>query len=207
MKKVKKAEKDGIQRILAAAIDEFCRAGLAGAKLDVIALQAGVSKQLIHHYFRTKSELYGAVINHLTAQLIDGLSALDYESCSPEDALKLFLNHCFDIFIEWPFLAGLYNDQGIYGGEHTAECREFVSRSPELIKRLDTVLKRGQESGLFRPELNVNEMIAAALMVVIGGFTHGPLLSSFTLIDFTKEENVKNWRSYSINFALNAIRR
>lgn len=202
----KKPEKDGIQRILTAAIDEFCRAGLAGAKLDVIALEAGVSKQLIHHYFRTKSALYVAVINHLTAKLIDGLSALDYESHTPEDALTLFLNHCYDIFIEWPFLAGLYNDQGLYGGEHTAECRELINRSPELIKRLETVLQRGQKSGVFRSELNVNEIIAATLMVVIGGFTHGPLLSSFTLMDFTTEESVEHWRNFSINFALNAIR-
>ena len=51
-----KGDKDGMQRILLAARNEFCRAGLSGAKLEVIALEAGVSKQLIHHYFRTKTE-------------------------------------------------------------------------------------------------------------------------------------------------------
>jgi AcrR family transcriptional regulator len=38
--KRRRSEKEGMQRILLAARDEFCRAGLAGAKLDVIALEA-----------------------------------------------------------------------------------------------------------------------------------------------------------------------
>ena len=195
-----------MQRILAAAVDEFCRAGLAGAKLEVIAMEAGVSKQLIHHYFRTKQELYLAVINELTAEQISGLIALDYENYEPEAALSLFLNHCFDLFLKWPFLAGLYNDQGVYGGEHMPECRDLMCLSPDLMRRLGTVLSRGQNSGLFRQEIHVNEVIAAALMVVIGGFTQGALLSSLTPMDFTKPEAVEYWRSFSINFVLNAIR-
>jgi len=202
----KKNGKDGMQRILAAAIDEFCRAGLAGAKLEVIAMEAGVSKQLIHHYFRTKPELYMAAINELTAEEIAGLIALDYESYEPEDALRLFLTHSYNIFLKWPFLAGLYNDQGVYSGEHTSECRDLVNRSPELMTRLGAILKQGQASGLFRQDIDINEVIAAALMVVIGGFTQGPLLSSFTSIDFSKPDNIQYWRSFSIDFVLNAIR-
>lgn len=205
MTTTKKPEKDGMQRILAAAVDEFCRAGLAGAKLEVIAMQAGVSKQLIHHYFGTKHELYVAVMNEMTAEQIASLVALDYENCEPDAALRLFLNESFDIFLKWPFLAGLYNDQGVYGGEHMPECRDLISRSPELMKRLDAVLKRGQAKALFRPNLDVNHVVAASLMVVIGGFTHGPLLSSLTPIDFSQPENIEKWRDFSIGFALNAI--
>lgn len=205
MNMTKKNDKDGMQRILAAAVDEFCRAGLAGAKLDVIAMQAGVSKQLIHHYFRTKSELYVAVMNEVTAEQIASLIALDYESCEPEAALRLFLNQSFDIFLKWPVLAGLYNDQGVYGGEHMPECRDLISLSPELMKRLNAALKRGQAKAIFRQNLDINQVIAAALMVVIGGFTHGPLLSSLTPMDFSKPENIENWRLFSIDFALSAL--
>lgn len=202
----KKPEKDGMQRILNAAIDEFCRAGLAGAKLDVIAMEAGVSKQLIHHYFGTKPELYVAVMNELTAAQINGLTALDYESCEPEEALTLFLNESFNIFLKWPFLAGLYNDQAIYGGEHMPECRELINRSPALMERLAAALTRGQRNGTFRADISTNEVIAASLMVVVGGFTHGSLLTSLTPIDFNQPENIERWRNFSIEFALNAIR-
>lgn len=200
------AKQDGIRRILLAAVNEFCRAGLAGAKLDVIALEAGVSRQLIHHYFRTKPELYVAVINEITAETIEELAAIDYESCEPEEAITLFLQKAFDFFIRWPYLAGLYNDQGLYGGEHMPECRELINRSPALMQRLEAVLKRGQASGTIRTDISPEESIAVALMVVIGCFTNGSLLSSLVPIDFTVSENIERWREISVKIALDCLR-
>jgi AcrR family transcriptional regulator len=194
-----------MQRILTAAVNEFCRAGLAGAKLDVIALEADVSKQLIHHYFHTKSELYVAVINEVTAEAIRELAALDYESCEPEEAIRIFLQKAFDFFVRWPDLAGLYNDQGLYGGEHMPECREFISGSPDLMRRLEVVLKRGQASGTLRNDISPQESIAVALFVVIGCFTHGPILSSLVPINFTASESIERWREISIKIALDSL--
>lgn len=196
-----------MQRILEAAVNEFCRAGLAGAKLDVIAMEAKVSKQLIHHYFGTKAELYIAVINEVTANEIRQLINLDYESCEPEEAIALFLDKVFGFFTHWPFLAGLYNDQGVYGGEHMPECRELIIQSPELLARLQSVLERGQQSGVFNKNFaDPKQTIAAALMVVMGGFTHGPLLNSLTPIDFSVSENIEQWRQFSIQFVLSALK-
>lgn len=121
----RKSKKEGLKHILMAATNEFCRAGLAGAKLDVIAMEAGISKQLIHHYFRTKAELYAAVMEEVSAQAIQQLSIPDYESLAPEDAVREFLGGLFDLFVRWPFLSGLFNDQSLYGGEHIPECREL----------------------------------------------------------------------------------
>ena len=98
-RKRRKSKRDGLKHILEAATNEFCRAGLAGAKLDVIALEAGVSKQLIHHYFRTKAELYAEVLEEVSALAVHELSALDYEALSPEDAVRLFLSGVFDLFV------------------------------------------------------------------------------------------------------------
>ena len=48
--------------ILAAAEEEFARAGLAGARTDAIAAQAGVNKALLYYYFDSKEALYAAVV-------------------------------------------------------------------------------------------------------------------------------------------------
>jgi AcrR family transcriptional regulator len=194
-----------MQRILSAAVSEFCRAGLAGAKLEVIAHEADVSKQLIHHYFRTKSELYVAVINEVTGEAIRKLAALDYESCEPEEAIRLFLQTAFDFFVRWPDLAGLYNDQGLYGGEHMPECRELISGSPDLMRRLEAALKRGQDCGKIRADISPQESIAVVLFVVIGCFTNGPILSSLVPIDFAAGENIERWRELSIRIALDSL--
>lgn len=62
------AESDTRDRILDAAIREFSRAGAAGARVEAVAREAGVNKQLIYHYFGDKNGLYEAV---MTAVLSD----------------------------------------------------------------------------------------------------------------------------------------
>jgi AcrR family transcriptional regulator len=48
------------ERILVAAETEFAARGVDGARIDRIAAAAGVNKQLLFHYFRSKAGLYQA---------------------------------------------------------------------------------------------------------------------------------------------------
>lgn len=57
------------ERILAAAESEFAAHGLAGARVERIALVAGVNKQLLFHYFGSKAGLYQAVIDTVAGRL------------------------------------------------------------------------------------------------------------------------------------------
>jgi len=50
------------QAILAAAEAEFAAKGLAGARVDVIAEQAGANKRMLYYYFGSKDDLYLAVL-------------------------------------------------------------------------------------------------------------------------------------------------
>ncbi len=47
---------------MAAAADEFSAHGYDGATMRGIATRAGVDPALLHHYFGTKSDLFGAII-------------------------------------------------------------------------------------------------------------------------------------------------
>jgi AcrR family transcriptional regulator len=51
------------QRLLDAATVEFAELGLAGARIDRIAEEAGVSKALIYTYFGNKEQLFDAVLD------------------------------------------------------------------------------------------------------------------------------------------------
>ncbi len=204
-RKRRKSKREGFKHILDAATNEFCRAGLAGAKLDVIALEAGVSKQLIHHYFRTKAELYAEVMEEVSALAIQELSLPDYEALCPEDALRVFFEGVFDLFARWPFLAGLFNDQSLYGGEHIPECRELKRRSPLLMARLATIFRGGQAAGSFRAGLEPDAVFAVAIMAMIGNFTGGKIISGFVPTDFSAPERLGFWRKFAADFALSAI--
>ncbi len=49
-------------RILSAAIRQFSQNGLAGARTEQIAEEAGVNKALLYYYFRGKEALYTAAL-------------------------------------------------------------------------------------------------------------------------------------------------
>jgi AcrR family transcriptional regulator len=55
-------------RLLAAAADEFARAGFERASVDAISVAAGYAKGTIYNYFRSKEELFLAVVEEALAQ-------------------------------------------------------------------------------------------------------------------------------------------
>ena len=58
------------QRFLAAAIAEFAERGLAGARIDRIADQAGANKALIYAYFGNKEALFDAALGATVQRII-----------------------------------------------------------------------------------------------------------------------------------------
>lgn len=53
------------QRLLDAATDEFAARGIAGARVDRIALAARSNKAQIYHYFGSKNRLFDAVFDQI----------------------------------------------------------------------------------------------------------------------------------------------
>ncbi len=51
--------------ILQAAVREFAREGIAGARTDAIARAAKVNKALLYYYYRDKDALYGAALDQV----------------------------------------------------------------------------------------------------------------------------------------------
>lgn len=61
--------------IIDAAASVFCREGFAGANIDLIAVEAGVSRQTIYNHHRDKERLFMAVVRDLTERCNAGIFA------------------------------------------------------------------------------------------------------------------------------------
>jgi len=64
-------------RIVAAALDVFAARGFRGATVDAIAASAGMSKANVLYYFRTKQDIYDAVLARTLTVWLDPLKRLD----------------------------------------------------------------------------------------------------------------------------------
>jgi AcrR family transcriptional regulator len=68
-------KEDRPQEITAAALAAFAEKGYAGTRVEEVAKRAGVSKGLLYLYFKTKEELFKAVVRSFVIPRIDALTA------------------------------------------------------------------------------------------------------------------------------------
>lgn len=77
------------QEITEAALAAFAERGYAATRVDDVAKRAGVSKGLLYLYFKTKEELFKAVVRSLVVPRIDALTAsIDTSELSAEEFLR-----------------------------------------------------------------------------------------------------------------------
>src|SRR3954471_12309209 len=82
--------------ILKAAVREFAREGVAGARTDAIARSARVNKALLYYYFKDKESLYDAVLD----EVFSGVRAAVHEALQqplpPRERLAVYISTHFD---------------------------------------------------------------------------------------------------------------
>jgi len=70
----RRRKEDRPQEITEAAFEAFAEKGYAATRVEEVAQRAGVSKGLLYLYFRTKEELFKAVVRSIVIPRIDALT-------------------------------------------------------------------------------------------------------------------------------------
>ncbi|MEM9034587.1 MAG: TetR/AcrR family transcriptional regulator [Actinomycetota bacterium] len=83
------------RRILDAALAEFATHGLAGARVDRIAVTAKANKQLIYAYYGNKDQLFDTVVEHAFQHAHDAVPF------TPDDLVS-YAATLFDYLVEHP---------------------------------------------------------------------------------------------------------
>jgi TetR/AcrR family transcriptional regulator len=141
-------------RILDAARIEFVGFGLSGGRVDRIAEQSGVNKNLIYHYFGSKDELYLAVLERIYADLRARQQDEDLRELPPIEGMKRLVSNTFDHFVATPDLIRLMSIENIHYGEHLKNSKTTKTLYGGLLDTIRTLLKRGQDEGVFRADVD-----------------------------------------------------
>ena len=166
-------KEDRPQEITEAAFAAFAEKGFTATKVEDVARRAGVSKGLLYLYFKTKEELFKAVIRSVVTPRVDELTRnLDSSELSAE------------AFIRGPLLAFM---QRLPGSPASVVIRLMISEAPNHpdlvdyywdnvasrgLAALRRLLERGVENGEFR-RTAVNELpqlfVAPVMMSIVWG--------------------------------------
>lgn len=134
-----------------AAFDTFAEHGYAGARVDEVARRAGVSKGLLYLYFKTKEELFKAVIMRVITPRMDRL--VDRLESSDQTAEALLRGAVREFMTELPdSRARIVLKLMISDGSKHPDLVDFywqhvASRGLEMLR---LIVNRGVASGEFR---------------------------------------------------------
>src|SRR5690349_22190096 len=103
MPKLKK-DKSTQDRILDAARKVFVRKGMAGARMQDIADEAGINKALLHYYFRSKEKLFEQIFKELSFQFLPRVNAIFESDGSLFEKIEMFCSEYISKMIENPFI-------------------------------------------------------------------------------------------------------
>ena len=148
--------------ILDAAEREFASFGLYGARTEVIAADTGVTKAMIHHYFKTKENLYEAVVERLVNGMMQAITEQQLESYPPEEAIRRLLMTLIDSNV-YPNYPGVMVHESLQNKGKYFREKGGLRLQWELIG----IIKRGIADGVFR---KVSPEIAAMTLLGAGGY-------------------------------------
>ena len=169
----RRRKEDRPQEITEAAFAAFAEKGFTATRVEEVARRAGVSKGLLYLYFKTKEELFKAVIRSVVTPRLDALTrtldrpdssaeaiirgpVLDFMKRVPGSAVSVVIRLMISEAPKHPDLVDYYWDN-------------VASRGLAALRQL---LERGVANGEFR-ESAVNELpqlfVAPVMMSIVWG--------------------------------------
>jgi AcrR family transcriptional regulator len=136
--------------IIKVATAEFSEKGLAGARIDDIALAMSTSKRMIYYYFGSKEGLYIAVLEEAYRRIREIESELHLEDLSPEEALRKLVGFTVDYQLANPDFVRLVMNENMHRGEYLGQSKAIQKLNVPAIQGLRKVYERGLAAGVFR---------------------------------------------------------
>lgn len=137
-------------RILAAALGEFSRYGLGGARVDRIAARAGANKRMLYYYFGNKEALFLAVLESRYAHIRRAEQGLRLEALEPREGMRRLVAFTWNYYLRHPEFLTLLNSENLHRARHLQQSRQIAALHSPLVAMLRDLLARGVRKGEFR---------------------------------------------------------
>ncbi len=160
---------DTKRRLLEAALREFAQHGLAGARVDRIAVLARANKRLIYAYYGNKEQLFDTVMVHSLGVLAD---AVPFHA----EELSGYAGALFDHMLSHPDLVRLTLWKML-------ERPSVSAAEGEVYRPKVVALAAAQRSGAVRSGINPVDLLMLVIGVVASWFTASPALHSLAAGD------------------------
>ncbi|MDH5360936.1 MAG: TetR/AcrR family transcriptional regulator [Gammaproteobacteria bacterium] len=186
------SSQETIDTILRTATQHFAERGLAGARIDEIARDAGVNKATIYYHIGGKEELYAEVFRDNMRKSTERLLTHVNQQQNAEDKFKAYVDTIVENLRENRAAAPLMMREIASGAENIPQ--ESLQYIVKMLTTIIQILEEGRSDGSFR---NTNPglthlMIIGSIMFYSAGEPlrkklMGLMGNDFPMVEYTKD--------------------
>jgi len=156
------------ERILEAACELIASDGIDDVRIARVAMRAGASTALVHHYFSTREELLEEALVHSFEQAGDERFATEPEAESATERLARAIGECLPLpgpqEREWVLWVELW-----LRAVREPSLRPVAARLYERYRAwLESLIRAGVESGEFDPPVDISRVVDRAMALLDG---------------------------------------
>jgi TetR/AcrR family transcriptional regulator len=194
------------QKILAAAEVEFAEKGLAGARVDVIAEESGLNKQMIYYYYGSKEDLYLAVLERAYTAMRQSERELNLVDIEPLDAIRKLVEFKFNYYAQNPRTIRLLAAENMLNAEFLTKSTRLREMHVSLIDVLQAILKAGERKRLIKAGVDPVQLYFSIAALSYFSFFNAPTLSAVFGRDLSNPQELKKRRAHAVEIVLDHIR-
>lgn len=136
--------------LLEAAVRVFARRGFHAARVGDIAEEAGVAHGLLYHYFSSKEEVLETIFRETWADLLAAVRDVEESGESAREQLRQVAAILLRSWRRDPDLVRVL----VRGVTRSSELDRRVGDVGDAFAAIERIVRRGQEAGELRPELD-----------------------------------------------------
>jgi TetR/AcrR family fatty acid metabolism transcriptional regulator len=136
--------------LLEAAVRVFARRGFHAARVGDIAEEAGVAHGLLYHYFSSKEEVLETIFRETWADLLAAVRDVEESGEPAQEQLRQVAAILLRSWRRDPNLVRVL----VRGVARSSELDRRVGDVGDAFAAIERIVRRGQEAGELRPELD-----------------------------------------------------
>ena len=153
------------ERLIEVARQLFTNKGIENTTMNDIASASDKGRRTIYTYFKNKREIYNAVIEHESEQMVSKLREINLLNTTPSEKLRKFFVLRFELFNDTLTRKDSFRTLFNREVKRIDRIRKLVSSKE--IEILKTILNEGIEKFEFQPE-QANRIIPLTQMLLQG---------------------------------------
>ena len=200
-----KKEQNTEEKILAAAKKVFLKEGMAGARMQDIADEAGINKAMLHYYFRSKEKLFEKIFTELSQHFFPRLIKIFESDEVLFRKIELFVEEYIDQMRPMPYLP-IFVLNEVNRQPETFIKKMLGNRKPPIKKFVDDVQEEVKK-GIIRP-INPLQLLLNIISLCVFPFVARPMFQVVTNIDKAMFDKILDQRKVDVSkFIIDAIKK